>query len=85
MPTDRDFTPCPACRLPGWLCVCSFAPRIATRTSLLLIVHVHDLGRTSNTARLLTLAIRAATLVSHGVFPDPANPAPHVPAGDPVD
>lgn len=81
MPADRDSIPCPACRLPGWLCVCARAPRVATRTPLVLVVHVHDLGRTSNTVRLLTLAVRDATLVCHGVFPDPADPAPHVPAG----
>ena len=81
MPTDRDPTPCPACRLPGWLCVCAHAPRVATRTPLLLVVHVHDRGRTSNTARLLALAVRDATLVGHGAFPAPADPASHVPAG----
>src|SRR4051794_10101587 len=81
MPADRDYTPCPACRLPGWLCVCAHAPRVTPRTSLLLIVHVHDLGRSSNTARLLTLAVRDATVVGHGMFPDPADPAAHVPEG----
>jgi DTW domain-containing protein YfiP len=45
------------------------------------VVHVNDLGRTSNTARLLALAIRTATLVRHGIFPDPANPASDVPNG----
>ena len=81
MPAERDPTPCPACRLPGWLCVCAHAPRVATRTSLLLIVHVHDMGRTSNTARLLALAIRDVTLVGHGGLPVPPDPASHVPAG----
>ncbi|QJW95053.1 tRNA-uridine aminocarboxypropyltransferase [Frigoriglobus tundricola] len=81
MSADRDQTPCPACRLPVWLCVCAHAPRVATRTSLLLIVHVHDLGRTSNTARLLALAVRGATLVGHGGLPAPPDPACHVPAG----
>jgi DTW domain-containing protein YfiP len=61
--------------------VCAHAPLITTRTSLLLVVHAHDLGRTSNTARLLALAVRDATLVCHGVFPDPADPEPHLPAG----
>jgi DTW domain-containing protein YfiP len=62
--------------------VCVYAPRVKVRTPLLLVVHVHDLGRTSNTARLLTLAIRGdAAIVRHGVFPAPADPAPHVPAG----
>jgi DTW domain-containing protein YfiP len=81
MPADRDPTPCPTCRLQAWLCVCAHAPRIVTLTPLLLVVHVHDLGRTSNTVRLLTLAIREATLVRHGVFPDAADPAAHVRAG----
>jgi len=81
MPADNDRTQCPACRIPRWLCVCAHAPSVVTRTPLLLIVHVSDLGRTSNTVRLLTLAIRNATLLSHGVFPAPADPASHVPAG----
>src|SRR5215204_5240798 len=55
MPVDRDPTPCPACRLQRWLCVCAHAPRLAVRTPRLLVVHVNDLGRTSNTSRLLTL------------------------------
>src|SRR4051794_38024307 len=81
MPADRDPTPCPACRLQRWLCVCAHAPRLKTRTPLLLVVHVHDLGRSSNTARLLTLAIRDAAVVCHGAYPDPADPASHLPAG----
>lgn len=80
MSSHRDLTQCPACRLQGWLCVCAHAPRVSTRTSLLLIVHVHDLGRTSNTARLLALAVRNATLVCHGGLP-PTDPASHVPTG----
>ncbi len=81
MPADRDPTPCPACRLQAWLCVCAHAPQIATRTPLFLVVHVHDLGRTSNTVRLLALAINNATLLRHGAFPAPADPAAHLPAG----
>ena len=81
MPAERDQTPCPACRLPVWLCVCAYAPRLTTRTRLLLVVHVHDLGRTSNTVRLLALAIPDVAVVCHGVFPAAADPASHVPAG----
>jgi len=81
MPADRDPTPCPACRLQGWLCVCAHAPRVVTRTPLILVVHVHDRGRTSNTARLLTLAVRDAALVCHGGLPAPPDPAGLVPAG----
>ena len=81
MPVDRDPTPCPACRLHEWLCLCPHAPRVATRTSLLLVVHVHELGRTSNTARLLALAIRDAALVAHGGRETPPDLASHLPAG----
>lgn len=81
MRLDRDPTPCPACRLQGWLCVCAHAPRCAVRTPLVLIVHVQDLGRTSNTARLLALAVRGVTILGHGAFPAPPDPAPHVSAG----
>jgi DTW domain-containing protein YfiP len=79
--TDRDPTPCPACRLQRWLCVCDCVPSVTTRTPLILVVHVHDLGRTSNTVRLLALAVRGAVLVRHGAYPTPADPAAHVPAG----
>lgn len=81
MTDNRDPTPCPACRLQGWLCVCAHAPMIAIRTSLLLVVHINDLGRTSNTVRLLTLAVRDVTLLCHGVFPSPADPASHLHVG----
>lgn len=81
MTTNRDFTPCRACRLQGWLCVCADAPRVLARTPLLLVAHVHDLPRTSNTVRLLALALGHLTLLPHGVFPAPADPTAHVPAG----
>jgi DTW domain-containing protein YfiP len=81
MSHDRNPTPCPSCRLQGWLCVCAHAPRVTIRTPLVVVVHVHDLGRTSNTVRLLKLAIPAAGVLAHGVFPDPADPASHIPAG----
>jgi DTW domain-containing protein YfiP len=54
---------------------------MTTRTSLVLIVHIRDLGRASNTVRLLSLAVRDATVLCHGAFPAPADPAAHVPAG----
>jgi DTW domain-containing protein YfiP len=53
---------------------------MTTRTPLVLIVHIRDLGRTSNTVRLLALALREATVLCHGAFPAPADPVTHVPA-----
>jgi DTW domain-containing protein YfiP len=81
MPAGRDATPCPACRFQGWLCVCAHTPRVVARTPLVCIVHVRDLGRTSNTVRLLSLAVRDTTVLCHGASPTPTDPAPHVPAG----
>jgi DTW domain-containing protein len=81
MPADRDPTSCPACRQQGWLCVCAHAPRLAVRTPVLVVVHVRDMIRTSNTVRLLGLAIRDVAVIPHGVFPAPADPAARVPAG----
>lgn len=81
MRADRDPAPCPACRLQGWLCVCAHAPRMTIRTPLVVVAHVRDLGRTSNTVRLLALAVRGAAVLCHGARPGPADPAVHVPAG----
>ena len=81
-PIERDQTACRGCRLPAWLCVCELAPKLTIRTRLILPVHVQDLGRTSNTVRLLALAIRNATVLAHGAYPDPADPVSHVPAGE---
>jgi DTW domain-containing protein YfiP len=61
--------------------VCAYAPHVLTRTPVLLIAHVHDLPRTSNTVRLLRLAVRNATILPHGVFPAPADPGAHLPDG----
>lgn len=61
--------------------MCARAPRVAPRTPVVLIVHVRDLGRTSNTVRLLSLAIPGATVLCHGAAPAPTDPAAHVPAG----
>lgn len=80
--SERDQTACPGCRLPAWLCVCEYAPQLSIRTRVLLPVHVQDLGRTSNTVRLLALAISNASVLCHGVFPDPADPASLVPTGE---
>jgi DTW domain-containing protein YfiP len=54
---------------------------MTTRTPLILVAHIRDLGRASNTVRLLRLAIRDATVLCHGASPAPTDPAPHVPAG----
>lgn len=54
---------------------------MATRTSLLLLVHVREYGRQSNTSRLLSLAIRETTLVCHGRLSTPTDPSSYLPAG----
>lgn len=61
--------------------MCAHAPRVAIRTTLLLVVHVHDRGRTSNSVRLLTLAVRDAAILGHGDRAGPPDPAARLPAG----
>ena len=79
MPDDRDPTACAGCRLQSWLCVCAISPRLMIRTKLIAISHVRDMGRTSNTVRLLSLAIRDVTVICHGASPTPTDPTASVP------
>lgn len=61
--------------------MCALAPQVSARTPLVLVVHVRDIGRTSNTVRLLSLAVRGTTVLCHGATATPTDPAPHLPAG----
>ena len=79
--SHRDPAACPACRQQAWLCVCDYAPRLALRTPVVVIVHRSDMPRTSSTVRLLGLALRDLAVLPHGVFPAPADPIARIPAG----
>lgn len=64
-------TPCPVCRLPLGpvsLCVCPLSPRLSLKTRLALVIHAREWRRSSNTGRLVQLAIPAAEIRLHGVL-----------------
>lgn len=62
---------CPTCRLPTAprpLCVCDLSPRLTLATRLALIIHAREWRRSSNTGRLLKLAVPEADVRLHGTL-----------------
>jgi len=57
---------CERCRLKQPHCICSAIPRVETRTRLLIVRHVYESRRRSNTARLAGLALPACEIVDYG-------------------
>lgn len=58
---------CPRCNLPLHLCLCSEIPRVETRTRFLLLQHVVEIGKKSNTGRVAALALTNARLLTYGL------------------
>ena len=48
---------CPGCGLPVHLCVCRLAPVLECSTEFVIVSHVKEMVRASNTARLVRLAL----------------------------
>jgi len=57
---------CQRCNLPSHLCLCAELPRVETRTRLLLLQHVMELGKKSNTGRVAALALANARRLVYG-------------------
>ena len=57
---------CHRCYLPLHLCLCAEIPRVETRTRFLLLQHVMEAGKKSNTGRVAALALTNARLLIHG-------------------
>lgn len=66
---------CQRCNLPPHLCLCAELPRVETRTRFLLLQHVMETGKRSNTGRLAALALANARLVIHGAPGEPLDTA----------
>jgi DTW domain-containing protein YfiP len=68
----RSVTPhdlrgrCRRCLLPQALCLCGELRPVATRTEFVLLRHVRQAWKTSNTARLAPLALPRCALVDYG-------------------
>ncbi|WP_164018044.1 tRNA-uridine aminocarboxypropyltransferase [Pyxidicoccus trucidator] len=57
---------CHRCNLPSHLCLCAEIPRVETRTRFLLLQHVMEAGKKSNTGRVAALALVNGRLLLHG-------------------
>ncbi|PTL83375.1 tRNA-uridine aminocarboxypropyltransferase [Vitiosangium sp. GDMCC 1.1324] len=57
---------CPRCNLPSHLCLCAEIPRVETRTRLLLLQHVMEIAKKSNTGRVAALALANVRLLTYG-------------------
>ncbi|NPC81537.1 DTW domain-containing protein, partial [Pyxidicoccus fallax] len=57
---------CDRCNLPSHLCLCAEIPRVETRTRFLLLQHVMEIAKKSNTGRVASLALANSRLLIHG-------------------
>ena len=57
---------CPQCFLLTRLCLCAAVPRVDSRVELLLVRHHKERFKSTNTARLVTLAMPRARMVAYG-------------------
>jgi DTW domain-containing protein len=58
---------CPRCLLAVARCVCAEIPTVATRTRVLIVRHMMERHKPSNTARLAALAIPTCEVVDYGL------------------
>lgn len=61
-----DSIRCPGCRLHTDLCACVLLVPIPTRTRVVLVTHVRELSKPTNTGRLALACIEGARLVERG-------------------
>jgi DTW domain-containing protein YfiP len=66
---------CQRCNLPSHLCLCAEVPRVETRTCILLLQHVMEAGKKSNTGRLAVQALTNSRLLMYGTPAESFEPA----------
>ncbi|NTX66655.1 DTW domain-containing protein [Myxococcus sp. CA051A] len=57
---------CQRCNLPQHLCLCAEIPQVATRTRIVLLQHIVETWKKSNTGRVAALALSNAKLLTYG-------------------
>lgn len=60
-------TRCEACRFPPELCLCPLVPRVAAPCELVVVRHMSERERLTNTARWAALAVPGARILDHGL------------------
>ncbi|MBC8131876.1 MAG: DTW domain-containing protein [Deltaproteobacteria bacterium] len=71
---DNADVRCPRCRMHESLCICALVPRIATRTRLVLIIHLREHRKTTNTGRLAALCLPNSQVIVRGHESAPREP-----------
>src|SRR5688572_5908690 len=61
-----DATRCPRCLLQARVCVCADIPRIETRTQIVIVRHIGERFRSSNSGRAAAMALVGSQLFDHG-------------------
>ncbi len=69
MPRSLDDF-CPGCGLVADHCACDILPRVELPLRFLIVQHVSELYRQSNTGRVLKAMLAGTTIHVHGVHPD---------------
>jgi DTW domain-containing protein YfiP len=57
---------CPRCALRREACLCSELPQVVTRTEILIVRHLSEAARSSNTGRIAHLALPRSRLLDYG-------------------
>lgn len=71
---------CPGCGLPHERCVCAAIPRVACRLPILMVRHVSERHKASNTGGL-TSVVLGCPLIDHGVPGPPTDLGPRLGEG----
>ncbi len=66
---SRNHSPdrCDRCQIFRPLCICALAPRLASRTRVVVLMHFRELSLTTNTARLAELALTHCEVRVRGI------------------
>lgn len=81
MRNTREKPRCPKCLMTRELCICGLAPRLELETRVGLIMHVSERCRTSNTGRLVPLALSNSCICLRGDRSGPTESSGLVPPG----
>ena len=71
MSRRNNLDRCDVCRMHASLCICALVPRFETRTRLVLLVHVREARKPTNTGQLAARCIARSTI---GIVGDRARP-----------
>ena len=58
---------CPRCLFRTEVCLCGLTPEVQTRTKIIIVRHVGERRRTSNTGRLAALALPNSEIIDYGL------------------